>query len=91
MVLLSRDLDITLYFNTHSPFFAEALEAYSRYYKLGGDTNFYLTEKVDGLDKYDFNLLENDEVLDVYDNLGKPFDVIHKVKVKSDLRDFLVD
>lgn len=91
LVLAARDLNITLYINTHSPFFAEAIEAYSRYYNLIDDTNFYLTEKVDGIDKYNYNLLDNDEIIGVYDNLGNPFDIIHKIKVQADLKDDLRD
>lgn len=91
LVLAARDLNITLYINTHSPFFAEAIEAYSRYYNLIEDTNFYLTEKVDGIDKYNYNLLDNDEIIEVYDNLGNPFDIIHKIKVQADLKEDLRD
>ena len=91
LVLAARDLNITLYINTHSPFFAEAMEAYSRYYNLLDDTNFYLTEKVEGIDKYNYNLLDNDEIIEVYDNLGNPFDIIHKVKIQADLRNDLGD
>ena len=91
LVLLAKDLNITTYINTHSPFFAEAMEAYSRYYNLLDDTNFYLTEKVEGIDKYNYNLLDNDEIIEVYDNLGNPFDIIHKVKVQADLRNDLRD
>ena len=91
LFLAARDLNITLYINTHSPFFAEAIEAYSRYYNLIDDTNFYLTEKVDGIDKYNYNLLDIDEIIEVYDNLGNPFDIIHKIKVQADLKDDLRD
>lgn len=91
LVLAARDLNITLYINTHSPFFAEAMEAYSRYYNLVDDTNFYLTEKVEGVDKYNYNLLDNDEIIEIHDNLGNPFDIIHKVKVQADLKDDLRD
>ena len=89
LVLMAKDLNITTYINTHSPFFAEAIEAYSRYYDLLDDTNFYLTEKVEGADKYNYNLLDSDEIIEVYDNLGNPFDIIHNVKVQADLRDDL--
>nr|WP_303999847.1 AAA family ATPase [Methanobrevibacter smithii] len=91
LVLAARDLNITLYINTHSPFFAEAIEAYSRYYNLIDDTNFYLTEKADGIDKYNYNLLDSDEIMEVYDNLGNPFDIIHKIKVQADLKEDLRD
>ena len=89
LVLAARDLNITLYINTHSPFFTEAIEAYSRYYNFIDDTNFYLTEKVCGMDKYNYNLLRGNEILEIYDNLGAPFDIIHKVKVQADLKDDL--
>lgn len=91
LVLAARDLNISLYINTHSPFFAEAMEAYSRYYDLVEDTNFYLTEKAPGIDKYNYNFLDNDEIIEVYDNLGDPFDIIHKVKVQADLMHDLRD
>ncbi len=91
LVLAARDLNITLYINTHSPFFAEAIEAYSRYYNLIDDTNFYLTEKAEDTDKYNYNLLDKDEITEVYDNLGNPFDIIHKIKVQADLKDDLGD
>ena len=91
LVLAARDLNITLYINTHSPFFAEAIEAYSRYYNLIDDTNFYLTEKAEDTDKYNYNLLDSDEIMEVYDNLGNPFDIIHKIKVQADLKEDLRD
>ncbi len=91
LVLLAKELNITIYINTHSPFLAEAMEAYSRYYNLVDDTNFYLTEKVENINKYDYDLLDNDEIIEVYDNLGDPFDIIHKVKVQADLKNDLRD
>lgn len=91
LILAAKDLNITVYINTHSPFLAEAIEAYSRYYNLLNDTNFYLTEKIDGMDKYNYNLLDNDEIIEIYDNLGNPFDIIHKIKVQADLMNDLRD
>ena len=88
-VLLAKDLNITIYVNTHSPFLAEAMEAYSRYYDLVDDTNFYLTKKVANTNKYNYDLLDSDEIIEVYDNLGNPFDIIHDIKVQADLRDDL--
>ena len=84
LVLATKKLNISLYINTHSPFFAEAIEAYSRYYDLTDSTKFYITEESE-TGKYDYVLLGNDEIIEVYDNLGNPFDEIHKVKVKADL------
>ena len=83
------DLNITLYINTHSPFFAESIEAYSRYYNFMEETNFYLSQKAIDNDKYNHNLLERNEILDIYEDLGNPFDIIHKVKVQADLKDDL--
>lgn len=87
LVLMAEKLNITVYINTHSPFFAEAIEAYSRYYNLADDMSFYLTEKSEIADKYNYNLLDRDEIIEVYDNLGNPFDIIRKVKLKADLMD----
>ena len=89
LVLAAMDLNITLYINTHSPFFAESIEAYSRYYNFMEETNFYLSQKAIDNDKYNHNLLERNEILDIYEDLGNPFDIIHKVKVQADLKDDL--
>ena len=87
LILLAKHLDITLYINTHSPLFIQAIDAYSEYYDLNDDTNYYLTEKTDVEGKYDINKIENDELFRIYDNLGKPYDFIDIIKIQNAYKD----
>lgn len=45
LVLLSKYLDIPMLLTSHSPYFIEALEAFSKKHKFVNETNFYITEK----------------------------------------------
>ncbi len=56
LVLLAKNLNITVYVNTHSPFLAEAFEVYSKYYMMYDKTNFYLTCESENKDKFDYIL-----------------------------------
>ncbi len=87
LVLLAKDLDITLYINTHSPLFIQAIDAYSEYYDLNDETNYYLTEKSNVEGKYNINKIDNDELFVIYDNLGKPYDFINIIKIKNSYKD----
>lgn len=50
LVILSKELDIPMVLTSHSPYFIEALEAYTKKYKYESSTNFYFAEKnEDGL------------------------------------------
>ena len=45
LVLLVKELDLSIYIASHSPFFIEAIELYSQYYDLIDESFFYLTQK----------------------------------------------
>ena len=50
LVKLSKEFSIPMVLTSHSPYFIEALEAFSKKYKYEGSTNFYYAEKnEDGL------------------------------------------
>lgn len=89
LVLAAKELNCTIYLNTHSPFLAEAMEVYAKYYKIYDETNFYLTEKVKDKEKYDYVLMESDDISEVYENLGNPFDTLNKIRFETELRDDL--
>lgn len=78
IVLLAKELNITLYINSHSPQFIEAIEVYSEYYNIHDDTNFYLTEK-ESNGKYNINKIEKYEFKKIYRNLGDPYDIIDEI------------
>ncbi len=85
LILLVKELNISLYINTHSPFLAEAMEAYYDYYSLDEEINFYLTEEI-GKNEFKFNNVPICDAVKVYDNLGNPFDEIEKIRLKTELR-----
>ena len=89
LVLLAKDLNCTIYLNTHSPFLAEAMEVYAKFHRMYDETNFYLTEKVENEDKYNYVLMENNDISEVYENLGNPFDTLNKIRFETELREDL--
>lgn len=63
LVKLSKELNIQMVLTSHSPYFIEAIEVYSKKYKYTDSTNFYFTEKNEnGL---------SSKILNVNNDLGK--------------------
>ena len=82
LVLLASELNVIVYINSHSPFVMEALSLYSEYYGIINEANFYLTEE-DGEKKGKYNMvkIEHDEISKIYDNLGRPYDILDEVRL----------
>lgn len=83
LVLLAKELDITLYLNSHSPMFIEAIEVFSQYYDLEKDTQFYMTEKHDEK-TYNFIKINYENIYDLYENLSKPYNVIEVYRLRAE-------
>ena len=81
LALISSSLDVLVYINSHSPIFIEAIEAFSEFYGLSDETNYYLTE-LQYKGKYNFNKIEHDDLYLIYDNLGKPYNHIDEIRIK---------
>ena len=81
LVLLVKELNITLYLNSYSPIFIEAISLYSQYYDLLKDTNFYLTKKQEN-GKYNFKKINPKNMGEVYENLTRPYDELDHLKAK---------
>ena len=81
LVLISKELNITLYLNSHSPMFIEAITLYSQYYDLIKQTNVYLTQESEN-DKYIFRKIDSKNMGAVYENLTKPYDELDKLKAE---------
>lgn len=79
IVLLAKDLNITLYINSHSPQFIEAIQVYSEFHNIKECANFYLTVKDEETGKFNFKKIDNNELQLIYKNLGDPYDIIDKV------------
>ena len=81
LVLLTKELNITLYLNSYSPIFIEAISLYSQYYDLISKTNFYLTKK-QANGKFNFKKINPKNMGEVYENLTKSYDELDKLKAK---------
>ena len=81
LVLLSKDLNISLYLNSYSPIFIEAVSLYAQYYDLIGKTNFYLTKKQPN-GKFTFKKINLKNMGEVYENLTKAYDELDKLKAR---------
>lgn len=80
LVKLSKELNLTLYVNSHSPFFIEALDLYSSYYGLIENTRFFLTTPNNG--KFDFVHVSHDNLDVIYRNLGEPYDMLDDIRLE---------
>ena len=80
LVLLVKELDLSIYIASHSPFFIEAIELYSQYYDLIDDSFFYLTQKAEGY-QYDIVSVDSNNLEAIYRNLGQPYDILDKIKM----------
>ena len=84
ITLLAKELNITIYINTHSPLFIEAMRTYAKKYGLLDDTNFYLTYESKIENKYDFEKISSDELNIIYNTLGKPYELLSQINIETD-------
>ena len=88
LVLLVKDLNISLYINTHSPMFIEAMEVFTKYYNLEEDTYYYLTKLDEDSERegYKFKYVKVKNIYELYDNLSDPYDKIDNYRLKANLK-----
>ena len=84
LALLVKKLNVSLYINSHSPVFIEAIDAWAYYYDLTEDIRYYLSKKSERKEGYN-NIIEveSEELSIIYDNLGKPYDEIDDIRVQK--------
>ena len=87
IVKLVNDLNITVYINSHSPQFIEALEVFSVKYEIDDDTHFYITVKNENNDKFDFKEIYYSNIGEFYQTLAKPYDTINEIRLENNLKD----
>lgn len=85
LVLLAKELNITIYLNSHSPFFIEAIDAFTQFYDMQDDVNYYLTEESEMEGKYNFIKIESNELYKIYENLGNAYDLINQLRLRKRL------
>ena len=83
LVLLVKELNITIYINSHSPMFIESLDAFCEYYDMEEDINYYLSEKSEEEFRYNFTKIRSDELYKIYDNLGSTYKLINQLKLRK--------
>ena len=83
LVLLAKELDITLYINSHSPIFIESMDAFIEFYGMENEVNYYLSEESEIYDMYNFNKINSDELYKIYDNLGNAYDLIDQLRLRK--------
>lgn len=86
LLLLVKDLDVSLYINTHSPIFIEAIRTFSEKYDLLEETNFYLTKEV-SRNKFSFDKILSDDLYIIYEELGKPYDYLDDIQISNMFKD----
>ena len=83
IILMIKDLNISIFINSHSPQFIEALEVYSAKYGLSNETKFYLSEQVSETKKYNFKEIKRKNLTKLYNNLGDPYDKIDEIRIEN--------
>ena len=84
LALLVKNLNVSLYLNSHSPIFIEAIDAWSYYYDLTDYTKYYLSEAA--ADKEGLNNIfevKYEELYRIYENLGNPYDDIEDIRINK--------
>lgn len=87
LALLVKKLNVSLYINSHSPVFIEAIDAWAYYHDLTEETKYYLSEK--STEKEGFNNIfevDSEELYKIYNNLGNPYDDIDEIRIKKDYK-----
>ncbi|WP_458404710.1 AAA family ATPase [Methanobrevibacter sp.] len=82
IVLMIKELDISIFINSHSPQFIEALEVYSAKYELSDETKFYLSKESES-NAFDFDEISRDDLVILYNNLGNPYNIVNKVRAEN--------
>lgn len=77
IVLLEKYFDLSIIITSHSPYFIEAIEAFSVKYNLKNKTNFYLSDLNNGNAEFT-DVTENIEL--IYQKLSEPFDELDSMK-----------
>ena len=84
LVLISKKLNVSIYINTHSPLFIEAIYTFADYYDISDKTKYHLAERCeDGLVNIDE--VEMDNLSKIYDNLGKPYLAMDVLRIQKTL------
>ena len=82
LVLLAKETNVHMYINSHSPHFIEAIEVFTGKYNLVDESKFYLSKNSEN-DKNTFVEIKRRNLNVLYDNLGKPYAEIDKIRMEN--------
>ena len=80
IVLLEKYLHLTILITTHSPYFLESIEAYTKKYNVDDITNYYLAQS-EGKETVMKDVTGN--LQPVYQLLAKPFEKLESVQMSE--------
>lgn len=80
IVLIQKAFNLYIVITTHSPYFLEAIEIFTKYYGIDNKTNYYLA---DIKDNHSVIELVNDNISYIYDKMASPIeDLVEKLGVE---------
>ncbi|MEI0608696.1 ATP-binding protein [Brachyspira pilosicoli] len=81
IVLLQKEFNIYILITTHSPYFLEAIEMYSKLHNMQEKTNYYLS---DIENKYSIFKLVNESIEDIYSLMAQPIEELEDLENSFD-------
>ena len=81
IVLLQKEFNIYILITTHSPYFLEAIEMYSKLHNMQEKTNYYLS---DIENKYSVFKLVNETIEDIYSLMAQPIEELEDLENSFD-------
>ncbi|ASJ22233.1 hypothetical protein BHAMNSH16_11535 [Brachyspira hampsonii] len=84
IVLLNKYLNLIIVITSHSPYFVDAINRYSKFYKIDDKTNFYLSElEKDNKNTMIINVNENIDL--IYKKMYEPIETLNNMKYDEDI------
>lgn len=78
IVLIQKLFNVYIVITTHSPYFLEAIELFTKKHCIDGKTNYYLSD-INIKENYSTINLVNDKVYDIYRKMAIPFKYLEKL------------
>ena len=78
IVLIQKVFNLHIVITTHSPYFLESIELFTKKHGIDDKTNYYLSD-INIKENYSTINLVNDKVYDIYRNMAIPFKYLEKL------------
>lgn len=78
IVLIQKVFNLHIVITTHSPYFLESIELFTKKHGIGDKTNYYLSD-INIKENYSTINLVNDKVYDIYRKMAIPFKYLEKL------------